>query len=96
LLTDGYWCQERYEAKFIFADIPAILKRVNNKRTILMSNFAKYLIGTAFVAGGLAWAAYTLGASPIWISIGVIIIVGLGIMAAVSKTQKNEKSDADK
>jgi hypothetical protein len=61
-----------------------------------MSNFAKYLIGTVFVAGGLAWAAYQLGVSLIWISIGVIIIIGLGIMVAVSKTQQNEKSDTDK
>ena len=61
-----------------------------------MSNFAKYLIGTAFVAGGLAWAANKLGASPIWISIGVIIIIGMGIMAAVSKTQQKEKPDTDK
>jgi hypothetical protein len=61
-----------------------------------MSNFAKYLIGTVFVAGGLAWAAYQFGASLIWISIGVIIIIGLGIMAAVSKTQQKEKSDTGK
>jgi hypothetical protein len=40
-----------------------------------MSNFAKYLIAAAFLAGGLAWTAYTLGASPIWISISVIIIL---------------------
>lgn len=61
-----------------------------------MSNFAKYLIGTVFVAGGLAWAAFTLGAPLIWISIGIVIIVGLGIMAAVSKTQQKEKSNIDK
>ena len=57
---------------------------------------AKYLIGIAFVAGGLAWAAYKLGTSPIWISIGVIIILGIGIMAAVSKTQLKEKSNTGK
>jgi len=61
-----------------------------------MSNFAKYLLGTAFVAGGLAWAAYELIVSLIWISIGVIIIMGIGIMVAVSKTQKNEKPDTSK
>jgi len=61
-----------------------------------MSNFAKYLIGTLFVAGGLAWAANTLGASLIWTSIGVIVIIGIGIMAAVSKTQQKEKSSTDK
>ncbi len=55
-----------------------------------MSNFAIYLIGTLFVAGGLAWAAYKLGVQPIWIGISVIIIIGLGIMAAVSKTKQKE------
>jgi len=61
-----------------------------------MSNFAIYLIGTLFVAGGLAWAAYKLGAPPIWIGISVIIVIGLGIMSAVSKTRQKEKSDTDK
>jgi hypothetical protein len=60
-----------------------------------MSNLVIYLIGTAFVAGGLAWAANELGASPIWITIGVIIIIGLGIMAAVSKTRQKENSDTN-
>ena len=61
-----------------------------------MSNFAIYLIGIAFVTGGLAWTANQLGAPPIWIIIGTIIIIGLGIMAAVSKTRLKEKSDAGK
>jgi len=60
-----------------------------------MSNLAIYLIGTALVAGGLAWAANKLGAPPIWIVIGIIIIIGLGIMAAVSKTRMKEKSDTN-
>jgi|WetSurMetagenome_2_1015567.scaffolds.fasta_scaffold87605_4 hypothetical protein len=59
-----------------------------------MSNFAKYLIGTVFVTGGFGWAVSQLGASLIWISIGVIIILGVGIMAAVSKTQQKEKSES--
>lgn len=61
-----------------------------------MSNFAIYLLGTVFVAGGLGLTAYKLGATPIWITIGVVIIIGLGIMAAVSKTRLKEKSDTDK
>ena len=71
------------------------LKLFNNKRETEMSNFAIYLIGTAFVAGGLGLAAYNLGASPIWIIIGVTIIIGLGIMAGVLKTRQKEKSDTD-
>ena len=61
-----------------------------------MSNFAIYLIGIALVTGGLAWTANKLGAPPIWIIIGAIIIIGMGIMAAVSKTRQKEKSDTDK
>lgn len=60
-----------------------------------MSNLAIYLIGTVLVAGGLAWAANQLGAPPIWIVIGIIIIIGLGIMGAVSKTRMKEKSDTN-
>jgi len=61
-----------------------------------MYDFSKYLIGIAFVAGGLAWAAYTLGVSLIWIGIGVIVIFGAGIMAAVSKTRQKENFNTDK
>ena len=61
-----------------------------------MSNFLIYLIGILFVAGGLAWAAFKFGVSPIWIGIGLIIVLGLGIMAAVSKTQLKEKSGNSK
>ena len=60
-----------------------------------MSNLVIYLIGTAFVAGGLALVAYKLHAPPIWIFICVIIVIGLGIMAAVSNTRQKEKSDTD-
>jgi hypothetical protein len=58
-----------------------------------MSNFSIYLIGTLFVAGGLAMAAYKLGAPPIWIGIGVFIIFGMGIMAGVLKTRQKENSE---
>ena len=61
-----------------------------------MSNFAIYFIGIVFVTVGLAWAANKLGAPLIWIVIGVIIIIGMGIMAAVSKTRLKEKSDSEK
>jgi len=61
-----------------------------------MSNFAIYLIGIIFVAGGLAFAAFKMGVSTVWIFSSVVVIIGLGIMAAVSKTRLKEKSDTDK
>jgi hypothetical protein len=50
-----------------------------------MSKFILYLIGTLFLGGGLASAAYKFGVSTLWISIGVIIIVGFRIMVAILK-----------
>ena len=68
---------------------------INKGRIIKMSNLVIYLIGTALEAGGLAWGANEMGAPPIWIIIGVIIIFGMGIMAAVAKTRQKESSDTN-
>ena len=59
-----------------------------------MSNFAIYLIGTVILTGGLGLAAHLLGASPIWITVGVIVMLGIGIMGGVRKTRLKEKSDS--
>ncbi|PIW69335.1 MAG: hypothetical protein COW08_07715 [Ignavibacteriales bacterium CG12_big_fil_rev_8_21_14_0_65_30_8] len=60
-----------------------------------MSNFAIYLIGTVVLAGGLGFAAHLLGVSPTWITVGVIVMLGIGIMGGVRKTRLKEKSDSD-
>jgi hypothetical protein len=70
--------------------------RFNSKREIKMSNFAIYFMGTVLVAVGLALTANKLGAPAIWIVIGVLIVTGFGIMAAVSKTRQKEKSGIQK
>jgi len=60
-----------------------------------MSNFAIYLLGTVILAGGLGLAAHLLGASPIWITVGVIVMLGIGIKGGVRKTRQKEKSDTE-
>ncbi len=65
------------------------------ERRIKLSNLVIYLIGTVFVAGGLAWGANEMGVPTVWIIICVIIIIGLGIIAAVSKTRQKESSDTN-
>lgn len=60
-----------------------------------MSNFAMYMIGAILVAGGLAYGAYAAGVPPVWIFVGVLVIVGFGIMGGVKKTKRKEKSDAE-
>ncbi len=55
-----------------------------------MPNFWIYMFGIAVVAGALGYGAHLLGAPMVWLGIGVAIIIGMGIMGAVRKTQAEE------
>lgn len=55
-----------------------------------MENFGLYLFGFIVFIGGLALAAYLLGAPPVWIAVGVLVLLGIGIFTAVTKTQRKE------
>jgi positive regulator of sigma E activity len=55
-----------------------------------MSSFATYLLGFIILIIGLAVAAYLLNAPPTWILVGVIILVGLGILMATSRTKMKD------
>jgi hypothetical protein len=60
-----------------------------------MSNFSIYLVGFLIVIAGLVWAAVSLGAPPVWIGIGAVILLGLGIVSGVSRTRFRESSSGD-
>jgi hypothetical protein len=47
-----------------------------------MSSFSTYLIGYIIFVIGLAVAAVYLNAPPVWVAIGVVILIGIGIMMA--------------
>jgi len=53
----------------------------------MSSSFNVYLIGFIVLIIGLALGAYLLGAPPMWIGVGVICLIGIGILSAVKKTQ---------
>ena len=53
-----------------------------------MSSFSIYLIGYVIFIIGLAIAAHLLGAPPLWIMVGAIILIGLGILMGVSRTRR--------
>lgn len=55
-----------------------------------MSSFQTYLIGFIVLVIGLAIAAYLLGAPPLWIGVGVIILLGVGIISATSRTKPRD------
>lgn len=53
-----------------------------------MSSFGIYIIGFLIFIAGLAIAAYLLGAPSVWIGVGVIVLVGLGVLTGVSRTRR--------
>ncbi|HEU4629660.1 MAG TPA: hypothetical protein VFS08_07930 [Gemmatimonadaceae bacterium] len=55
-----------------------------------MSSFGTYIIGIFILTAGLALAAWLLGAPPVWIAVGVIVILGIGVMSATSKTKPRD------
>jgi hypothetical protein len=55
-----------------------------------MSSFGTYLIGFIILVIGLAIAAYLLTVPPMWIVVGVIILIGIGILTATSRTKMKD------
>ncbi len=55
-----------------------------------MSAFTTYLVGFFVVVVGLAIAAYLLNVPTTWIAVGVIVLVGLGILMATSRTRQKD------
>jgi hypothetical protein len=53
-------------------------------------NFAAYMVGIVLVICGLAYGAYLVGVPQRWIAIGVVVLIGLGIMGAVTKTRRRD------
>jgi hypothetical protein len=49
-----------------------------------MTSSQTYLLGFIILIVGLAGAAYILAVPPVWIAVGVVILIGIGIMAAAS------------
>ena len=54
-----------------------------------MSTFQTYLIGFIVLIVGLAIAAYLLGVPTVWIAVGVIVLIGIGIISASSRGSSN-------
>ncbi|HSJ64970.1 MAG TPA: hypothetical protein VK922_13850 [Gemmatimonadaceae bacterium] len=55
-----------------------------------MSAFGTYFFGFLIVIVGLAIAAYLVGAPPLWIAVGVTILLGIGIVMATSRTKPKD------
>lgn len=55
-----------------------------------MSNVSLYMIGVIIVIGALGYGAHLAGLDPTWIAIGLAVILGFGVMGAVTKTRRPE------
>lgn len=55
-----------------------------------MSSFATYLIGFIVLIVGLAFAAYLLNVPGTWIGVGIIVLLGVGILMATSRTKPRD------
>jgi hypothetical protein len=50
-------------------------------------SFALYMLGLALVLGGIAWGLVVAGIALTYIVITCLIVAGIGIMMAVSRTR---------
>ena len=53
-------------------------------------SFALYLFGLAVLIGGIAWALIIAGLAVTYVVIACLIVGGLGIMMAVSRTRAKD------
>lgn len=50
-------------------------------------SFVLYLLGLAVLLGGIAWALIAAGLATTYVAIACLIVAGIGIMMAVSRTR---------
>ena len=55
-----------------------------------MSAFMLYVIGFFILLAGLIYAAFLVHVPQTWIVVGALIVVGLGVMSAVSQTKRRD------
>ena len=59
-------------------------------RETKMSSFSTYLIGFIVLIIGLAIAAILVGISQTWVIVGAIILIGIAIITATTRTKTKD------
>ena len=49
-----------------------------------------YLVGFAFVIGGIAWGLIVAGLSTLYVMIAIVILVGVAILTGVTRTRTKD------
>jgi len=60
----------------------------------MMSSFALYLIGMIVVIGGLTYAAWLMHVPTQWLVVGVLVLLGIGIVGAVTHTRRRDPPES--
>ena len=55
-------------------------------------SIALYMIGFLIFMGGVIWGAVVAGVPHVYIGIGALIILGIGIFSAVGRTRSKDPS----
>jgi hypothetical protein len=53
-------------------------------------SFAIYIVGLAVLIGGIAWGLIAAGMATTYVTIACLIVGGIGIMMAVSRTRTKD------
>jgi len=53
-------------------------------------SFFLYMLGLAVLVAGIAWGLTTAGVATIYVAIACLIVAGVGIMMAVSRTRAKD------
>jgi positive regulator of sigma E activity len=60
------------------------------KPLLIMSSFTTYIIGFVILVVGLAMAAYLLDVPAMWIAVGIVVALGIGVITATSRTKMKD------
>lgn len=55
-------------------------------------SFTIYVIGYVIMLAGLIYGAHLMHISPRWITVGTIVMLGLGLLSAVKATRTKDPS----
>lgn len=55
--------------------------------------FLAIIIGFLLLIGGLAWGALELGVPQLWVMIGSLILLGIGIISGATRSRLRPHSD---
>jgi hypothetical protein len=59
-----------------------------------MSSFGLYLVGMLVLIGGIGYGAWLANVPSQWIVVGCVILLGIGIIGAVTRTRRRDPPEA--